>query len=481
MMIILIQYSKEHGIDLYVGFMDYEKAYDYANRANIVADLMKDGCSGAMVRSIAKMMKTSTYYPKCGKQRLSNGIETDYGVTQGRCSSGNIFSYYVSRMSSAFDPTKTDDFMDPYNLAQLADDTAFYATTILNLEYKFRSILSYSADRYQVPNISKTKYCNFSENPSSDPIIIDENVTIQSVDDKGYKYIGMMFYPTNDMDFIIQKNIDNRIGNIAKFYGWLEVNENTPIEVKLMVFDNCVFSAILYGSEAWGDIKCIEKQLAKMELKALKAILKVKSGTTNDIVFHELRRCSFLANVKDRQYEFYNKIIEMAAGKAIVQLIIEICKDTKFLKYYRNLKKDNGAQEIAEREIRIKNSTSSMCKYYVDLQCANEKSCIYNNFCNDHYRYIITRWRLSNHKLKIETDRYHTLNDRESRSCDNCNTLEDEYHVIFKCPLYATVRSAYPDLIQCDDIKTFLNPVYDNIIDTAAFIHAIEELRSDYP
>lgn len=65
--------------------------------------------------------------------------------------------------------------------------------------------------------------------------------------------------------------------------------------------------------------------------------------------------------------------------------------------------------------------------------------------------------------------------------CDNCNTLEDEYHVIFKCPLYATVRSAYPDLIQCDDIKIFLNPVYDNIIDTAAFIHAIEELRSDYP
>ena len=461
--------------------MDYEKAYDYANRANIIADLMKDGCSGAMVRAIAKMMKTSTYYPKCGKQRLSNGIETDYGVTQGRCSSGDIFSYYVSRMSTAFDPTKTNDFMDPYNLAQLADDTSFYATTILNLEYKFRAILSYSAERYQVPNISKTKYCNFSKKPYTDPITIDENVSIKSVDDKGYKYIGMMFYPTNDMDTIIQKNIDKRMGNIAKFYGWLEVNENTPIEVKLMVFDTCMWLAILYGCETWGDIKCIENRLSKIESKALKAILKVKSGTTTDIVYHELRRCSIIASIKDRQYEFYNKIQEMAPGTAIVQSIIEICEDTQILKYYRNLKKNNGEQEIAEREARIMNSTASMCRYYVDLQCANEKSCIYNNFVNDHYRYIITRWRLSNHKLKIETDRYNTSNDRESRTCDTCNIMEDEEHVIFKCPLYATVRNAYPELIRCGDVKLFLNPVYENIRDTAAFIHAIEDLRGDYP
>ena len=77
----------------------------------------------------------------------------------------------------------------------------------------------------------------------------------------------MMFYPTNNMDIIIKKNLDKRMGNIAKFYGWLEVNENTPIEVKLMVFENCVFLAILYGCEAWGNIKCIEKRLLTMEMK----------------------------------------------------------------------------------------------------------------------------------------------------------------------------------------------------------------------
>ena len=175
MMIILIHYAKENGIDLYVGFMDYEKAYDYANRANIVSDLMRDGCSGAMVRAIAKMLTTSTYCPKSGKNQVSDGIDTDYGVTQGRCSSGSIFSYYVSNMSSAFDPDETDDFMDPYNLAQLADETALYATTIRNLIFKFSAILSYSKDRCQIPNIPKTKYCHFSDNPSTDPLVIDDD------------------------------------------------------------------------------------------------------------------------------------------------------------------------------------------------------------------------------------------------------------------------------------------------------------------
>ena len=247
MMIILIHYARENGIDLYVGFMDYEKAYDYANRANIISDLMKDGCSSAMVRALTKMLTTSTYCPKSSKNCVSEGIETDYGVTQGRCSSGNIFSYYVSKMSSAFDPEKTDDFMDPYNLAQLADDTALYATSNPNLKYKFSAILTYLDERYQIPNIPKTKYCHFSENPDTEPLIIDQDTVIKSVDDKGYKYIGMLFYPTSNTDTIMLKNLNKRMGNISKFYGWLEVNDNTPIEIKLLVLDNCMLCAILHG------------------------------------------------------------------------------------------------------------------------------------------------------------------------------------------------------------------------------------------
>ena len=479
-MMMLIHYAAENGKELLAGFMDYEKAFDYANRANIVSDMIKDGCSSAMVRAVAKMFRTSTYCPKNGRNRISEGIDTDYGVTQGRCSSGNIFSYYVSDMPKAIDPTMTDDFMDPYNIAQLADDTVTFAEARDNLRYKFASLLSYSGSKCQVPNIPKTKYCHFSDRPSLEPIQVNDNVSIGSVDEKGYKYLGMMFYPTKDVDIIITKNFNKRMGNISKFYGWLEVNENTPIENKLMVLDNCVFYSILHGVEMWGDISCIAKKLQSTEMKAVKAILKVKKGTTNDLVLHELRRCSIIAKIKDRQYTFYKKLVDFPDGVAVVKYVMNLCKNTKIIKYYDLLQNDNSAKDIADRAIRVRESTASMCIYYNGFNF-NEKSCIYSSYLNDYYRYIITRWRLSNHNLKIETGRYTRIpNDRSSRVCETCNILEDEHHVIFVCPRYTQIRGRYPELVYSGIIATFLNPGYLQVKDTACLLHDIEQERGDY-
>ena len=79
----------------------------------------------------------------------------------------------------------------------------------------------------------------------------------------------MLFYPTDNINDIILRNWNKRIGNISKFYAWLEINNNTPIEVKLLLLDNCMFSSILYGIETWGNISCIEKKLIDVEMKAL--------------------------------------------------------------------------------------------------------------------------------------------------------------------------------------------------------------------
>ena len=51
------------------------------------------------------------------------------------------------------------------------------------------------------------------------------------------------------------------------------------------------------------------------------------------------------------------------------------------------------------------------------------------------------------------------------RVCDHCRSLnngagttecEDEYHVVFKCPLYAECRDKYTQLFVTDDLKKFL-------------------------
>ena len=92
------------------------------------------------------------------------------------------------------------------------------------------------------------------------------------------------------MEKILIKNLNDRMHNVHKFYGWLEVNTNTPIEVNLLVIDSGVFPALLYSAETWGDILVIKNKVISIELKALKAIMNVKKGTSNDLVYYELGR-----------------------------------------------------------------------------------------------------------------------------------------------------------------------------------------------
>ena len=136
---------------------------------------------------------------------------------------------------------------------------------------------------------------------------------------------------------------------------------------------------------------------------------------------------------------------------------MNLCKDTTIIKYYENLHDHNVVDDINEREARIRASTSSMMIYYVDL-ISDEKSCIYDSFLCDDVRYLITRWRLSNHNLMIEKGRRQDI-PREQRVCDTCEVLEDERHVIFQCPRYNDIRQQHEGLLQRRyNIELFLNP-----------------------
>ena len=64
----------------------------------------------------------------------------------------------------------------------------------------------------------------------------------------------------------------------------VEVNEETPIEMKLLVPNNCIFNSMLYVVEMWGDITCNKQKLRLTKQKALKAILKVKESMSTDLI-----------------------------------------------------------------------------------------------------------------------------------------------------------------------------------------------------
>ena len=66
--------------------------------------------------------------------------------------------------------------------------------------------------------------------------------------------------------------------------------------------------------------------------------------------------------------------------------------------------------------------------------------------------------RLSSHQLEIETGRYSGI-DRRDRLCKLCNqnAIESEYHFIFCCCKYTSIRKKYLDNMQWPTINKFNN------------------------
>ena len=193
---VLFAYDKKKKKELYIGFMDYEKAFDFANRGLITKDLIKEGCGKNLTRAIAKLYINSEYIPVI-KNRLGEGISTAYGVTQGRKSSTNLYSFYVAEMPDELHDQNID-FMDPFNIDQLADDTVLYADNINSLKHKFQEVLKLSKEKGQVANTKKTKYIHFLDQPSTTPLVINQRDHIHPIEvGKSHRYLGVNLIPRN--------------------------------------------------------------------------------------------------------------------------------------------------------------------------------------------------------------------------------------------------------------------------------------------
>jgi hypothetical protein len=113
------------------------------------------------------------------------------------------------------------------------------------------------------------------------------------------------------------------------------------------------------------------------------------------------------------------------------------------------------------------------------LQCIRYKN-IYS---------VLAKFRISNHKLIIETGRYENIewNKRLCKICQKSDicVIEDECHFILKCPVYADIRKKYLSFMSVyrgEDAHKLIrllkthNP--DEINQTALYIKEAFKLRS---
>ena len=113
---MLMELSRLNKSQDLLGFLDYEKAFDFISRGNILKDLVHNGAGIGFTKAVADMYEMCYYTPKLSLIKYGDKISYKHGVTQGRTSSTSFFNFEMKDMPLALH-SRENDFLK-YNLFQ---------------------------------------------------------------------------------------------------------------------------------------------------------------------------------------------------------------------------------------------------------------------------------------------------------------------------------------------------------------------------
>ena len=367
------------------------------------------------------------------------------------------------------------------NLLQLADDSCLLAEEKNFLTREFEQVLKFSKDNYMSANIDKTVFLELSDNNDTDPIMVG-STTLKSAKSNEYDYLGMKFIASNNIISHIKRCLKDRMFHTSRYFEWLDINEETPITIKLQTLYSCMFAAYTYGAEAWWKIDQVGEELLALERKMLKKVLNVKHNTPNDLIYIEIERMDIVAAIKQRQKSLFKRILELREDEAIVKKMVNNYPHIPMINYYENLDEDILRNNKEERNARVQESTTSTyIQQYKRLIDVRYNHVIYYSYLPEYIRTTITKWRLSCHELMIEKGRREIPKlAKHLRICSNCLIMEDEEHAIYSCPLYNDIRTRFREHLIKYPINKILNPI--NVEDahlTGNLLNEIEKRRKE--
>ena len=137
-----LKLAKSSNKDIFIGFIEYEKAFDYTNRHDIINDLMAKKAGSIFTKAIANMYHSSLYVPKVTGAKTGEPILAKHGVTQGRNSSTSLFSFAIRGIAKAVN--LPDSFLRGYHVFQLANDDFIVTTSFEDLSNAFEQLIDAS-------------------------------------------------------------------------------------------------------------------------------------------------------------------------------------------------------------------------------------------------------------------------------------------------------------------------------------------------
>lgn len=253
----ILQKFKEYNKIYYIGFVDFNKAFDTLEHRFIWDALKDQGVHAKYIRILKNVYTKSTTQVKL--ESIGEEFPVERGVRQGDPISPKIFAAVLEMIFRNLDWTNKGLNINGENLSHLrfADDLILFSENPKTLKEMLQQLAEESEKAGLSMNLTKTKVMSNSSQTESITVNDEE---IEYV--KEYVYLGQLISTEECM----QKEIERRITNTWKRYWSLsEVMKNQDMSMrnKRRIYNMCILPCLLYGCQTWA---LTEEQARKIKV-----------------------------------------------------------------------------------------------------------------------------------------------------------------------------------------------------------------------
>ena len=474
----IIEILKAKKLKLFCSFVDFSKAFDSVWRVGLWSKLLKNDVNGKFFRIVFNMYKGI-------KSCISfNGNQSSFfpclrGVRQGENLSPVLFALFLNDLESFMHSNNCSDVnleLDSDNLyiyLQLfillyADDTVIFGADETSFQKNLDVFYEY-AKMWQLDiNYDKTKILIFGTRNDDHFDFKMGNNKISVC--KEFKYLGVVFTKSRSFCKAKKHNYDQAKKAMHLLYKRIR-NLNLPIDLQLQLFEHTILPIALYGCEIWAyeNTDIIEK----LQNEFLRYITNSRKSTPAYMLHAELGIKAVDIKIKTRMIGFWLNIVNSKESK-LSKLLYKflLCEynggiyQHKWIHCIKEILVSVGRVDLLHKEV-IENPklikiqiSKTLSDLYIQQWhtkvSSSSKGRTYNLFKHDinfenyltkltkkHYSALL-KFRLSNHRLPVETGRWENtpLDERKCVLCEK-NDIGDEFHYLFVCNHFKSERKNF--------------------------------------
>lgn len=313
---LIIDNVKRENKEVYLAFLDLEKAFDRVPRDKLWKILSQRNVEKQLIEAIESLYNNSRNYVRTNNQQ-SEEFLTTYGLRQGGVLSPLLFNVVMDDIIKKTKEKTTKLYVGHNKLQPVrvsvcafADDVAIFAKSEKDLQENLNR-WKVELEKWNMKiNAKKTKVLVAGKNQKRCEVKID-NTNIDQV--QTFKYLGVKINNNGEEEEEITDRIQaaNRLYHLLKtpLIGKKELSQKT----KMTVFKTIFVPSLIFGSESWILSRRLKSQLQATEMKFLRKIKGVtrKDKIRNEVIREELGAQAVLEQIGKQQLKWFGHLVRM--------------------------------------------------------------------------------------------------------------------------------------------------------------------------